>query len=707
MRTLSLAVAVFALIAFALGLAAPSALNFVIAAAAAASAVTTFRSTELSSFLKIFKGLFGVETIVFGFAYLVAETGYWPEAYKEYSLPSYLPLATALFGIAIFGVSHIPLVRRMMSIADPFFEARTPLPLRIWPFPRFVASQAGYAKACIVFLILINQFEVALTVRLNFFQADFGNALQVPDAIHRTAFWHQLLAVFTPVAMILVLALVIEFYVASVFVLQWRRWMTVSYTTRWLLNSMHYKLMFASDLADNPDQRISQDVGSFINGGGTGIVSGNVGIYNYTIQVIQSSTNFVSFSIILWSLSNGFKLPYIDREAPGLLFWVAFLYACAATYITQVIGGRLSKLYFKQQAVEADFRFSLTRIREYSEQIALLRGENSEISAATNRFEKVFDNYYRIIGVRKWLLAFNQAYNQISVIIPYVISAPFYYLGKISLGQLSQTADAFGNVNAAMNFFVNQYVGLADFKSTLDRLASFDAAFARTLALRSQTAGIRATPSPGDEIAIPDLAVDLPDGTKLARIGDLVLVPQEPTLVIGPSGVGKSTLFRAIAGIWPFGQGEIHQPRYAKLMLLPQRPYIPMGSLREAIAYPAAPSAYSDEAIRDALVKVGLPALADRLDDVDNWQMRLSGGEQQRLAIARALLAAPDWLFLDEATSALDEASESQVYRAVAQTLPKTTLVSIGHRATLAAFHKRRIALTPHVGAPATIAAAE
>ncbi len=319
MRTLSLAVAVFALIAFALGLAAPSALTFVIAAAAAASAVTTFRSTELSSFLKIFKGLFGVETIVFGFAYLVAETGYWPEAYKEYSLPSYLPLATALFGIAIFGVSHIPLVRRMMSIADPFFEARTPLPLRIWPFPRFVASQAGYAKACIVFLILINQFEVALTVRLNFFQADFGNALQVPDAIHRAAFWHQLLCglharrddpgvgagdrILTSPRM---------------FVLQWRRWMTVSYTTRWLLNSMHYKLMFASDLADNPDQRISQDVGSFINGGGTGIVSGNVGIYNYTIQVIPSSTNFVSFSIILWSISNGFKLPYIDREAPGL-----------------------------------------------------------------------------------------------------------------------------------------------------------------------------------------------------------------------------------------------------------------------------------------------------------------------------------------------------------------------------------------------------
>ncbi len=707
MRNLSLAVAAFAVVAFVLALETPDALTFIIAVAAGVSALTASRSMQLSPFLKIFKGLFSVETVVFGLAYLVDRTGYWPVAYKAYSLPSYLPLATALFGIAIFAISFIPLVRRMMTIADPFFEARTPVSIRIWPFPRFVASQAGYAKASIVFLILINQFEVALTVRLNFFQADFGNALQVPDESHRIAFWHQLLAVFTPVAMILVLALVIEFFVASVFVLQWRRWMTASYTTRWLLNSMHYKLMLATDPADNPDQRISQDVGSFINGGGTGIVSGNVGIYNYTIQVIQSSTKLVSISIILWKLSNGFKLPYLGSEVPGLMFWAAFLYACVATYITQLIGSRLSKLYFRQQAVEADFRFSLTRIREYSEQIALLRGEECEINAASNRFNKVFDNYLRIINVRKWLIAFNQAYNQISVIIPYVMAAPFYYLGKISLGQLSQSADAFGNVNAAMNFFVDRYVGLADFKSTVDRLTTFDEAFARAVALRPQTEAIRTSVSPGADIAIPDLELNLPDGTSLARIGDLVLVPQEPTLLVGPSGVGKSTLFRAIAGIWSFGRGEIRQPQYAKLMLLPQRPYIPIGLLREAIAYPSMAGVYSDEAIRAALIKVGLPGLVDRLDDSDNWQMRLSGGEQQRLAIARALLAAPDWLFLDEATSALDEASENLIYRAIAQTLPKTTLVSIGHRATLAAFHKRRIALTPHAGAPATIAAAE
>ena len=700
MRFLSLAI--FAAVALAVGAYDTDGLTIGTAVAAGLAALASLPSLQLSTFLTLMAELFAFETVIFGIADLVNVLGYWPAAYKDYALPHYLPLATAVFVIVITLVSRFGLVRRMMAIADPFFEAKTPITLSPPFVPSFQVRQSHYARAIVVFLVLVNQFQVALSVRLNYFQYDFGNAIQVADEAHRVAFWHQLLAVFVPLAIVAITSAVIEYYVAANFVLQWRRWMTASYTGRWLLNSMHYKLALAGDSTDNPDQRISQDVGAFINGSGTGSNSGNVGIYNYTIQAIASATNLVSFSIILWGISRGMTVPFFDLEIPGFLFWVAVLYACFATGVTQLIGRRLSALFFRQQSVEANFRFDLARIREYSEQIALLKGEDREIERAGTVFDDVFRTIRRIINVRTWLIAFNQFYSQISAIIPYVVVAPFYFANKVNFGQFNQAADAFGNVNGAMNFFVDRYIGLADFSATVNRLTTFDAAFARTLAAQTQSPRI-STRSTGEALAIPDLDLSLPDGRKLARIGNLVLVPQESTLVVGPSGSGKSTLFRAISGLWPYGSGEILQPAYAKLMLLPQRPYIPIGPLRDAIAYPAASSAYSDEDLRAALDRVGLSALGSRLDDTDNWQMRLSGGEQQRLAVARALLAKPDWLLLDEATASLDEKSEADLYNTIVKTLPNATLVSIGHRSTLSAFHKRRIELQTHEGSPATI----
>ena len=311
----------------------------------------------------------------------------------------------------------------------------------------------------------------------------------------------------------------------------------------------------------------------------------------------------------------------------------------------------------------------------------------------------------RIIHVRTWLIAFNQFYSQISVIIPYVVVAPFYFAKLVDFGRFNQSADAFGNVNGAMNFFVDRYIGLADFRATIERLTSFEDAVSRTVAGEKKTPRVSAAPSQAPGLSLNDVDLALPDGRKLAHIDNLVLVPQEPTLFVGPSGIGKSTLFRAISGLWPYGSGEIHQPAYAKLMLLPQRPYIPIGPLREALAYPAASANFSDQKLRETLIKVGLPALADRLDDNENWQMRLSGGEQQRLGVARALLSEPDWLFLDESTASLDEKSEANLYRAIVETLPRTTIVSIGHQATINQFHKRRIVFEPQNGAPATVRA--
>ncbi|HEY1452825.1 MAG TPA: ABC transporter ATP-binding protein/permease [Roseiarcus sp.] len=705
MRLVSLAV--FAAVALVVGAYERDGMTLLIGAASALAAFASLPRFKTSIFLSILSDLFAAETVLFGLADIIVLIGYWPKAYDEYQLPSYLPLATAVFGIVIFAVSYIPFVQRMLRITDPFFAARTPITIRPWPLPPITLSQSLYARINVFILILINQFQVALGVRINFFYRAFGNAIQVPDEAHMNEFWHQLLWVFSPLVTISILAFLVEFYVSLNFVLQWRRWMTASYTSRWLLNSMHYQLAVRGSETDNPDQRISEDIGGFISGeGGRGTYM-NIGIYNYTIQAVSTATNLVAFSIILWGISGAMDPTILGVTIHGFLFWVAVLYACFATGMMHLIGRSLSRLMFRQQAVEANFRFDLARIREFSEQIALLKGEDREIDRAGRVFNDVFTTVQRIIRVRTFLNSFLQFYSQISAIIPYVFVAPFYFVvKKVDFGTFNQAADAFSNVNSAMNFFVSQYTGLAAFSATIQRLSSFEDAFARARADEQKQPRIETAAGDGPILSIPDLDLALPDGRKLAHVGDLALIPQESTLVLGPSGIGKSTLFRAIAGIWSFGKGEIHQPAYAKLMLLPQRPYIPNGPLREALAYPGASSNFSDEQLRDALVKVGLPALADRLDESETWQMRLSGGEQQRLAIARALLAKPDWLFLDESTASLDEKSEADLYRAISQTLPGTTLVSIGHRATLNAFHKRRIVFEAHDGGPATIAAA-
>jgi putative ATP-binding cassette transporter len=443
-------------------------------------------------------------------------------------------------------------------------------------------------------------------------------------------------------------------------------------------------MQLQGDSADNPDQRVSDDVKMFVEQ-----------TLTIGIGLLSSIVTLFSFVIILWGLSAAAPLHLFgnDFSIPGYLVWGALIYAIFGTALTQWIGSPLVLLDFNQQRREADFRFNLVRVRENAEQIALLRGERAEREQLSTRFGRVVDNWYGIMSRTKRITAFTQSYSQAAVIFPIVLAAPAFFAGKIQLGALMQTAEAFGSVQRALSFFVTIYRTLAEWRAVVARLDGFETAIGSASALAADVRSIVSVPASTGKIDLQQLLVKLPNGAPLVSAAGISLRRGERTLVTGPSGSGKSTLFRAIAGIWPFGDGTIAVPANAELMMLPQRPYFPIGSLHGAIVYPGEASTFSADQVRDALVAIGLPQLANRLDEEAHWNRILSLGEQQRLGLARALLHAPKYLFLDEATASLDEPSEAALYRLLLQKLPATTIVSIGHRSTLEAFHDRKLRL--------------
>ncbi|MCL2452579.1 MAG: ABC transporter ATP-binding protein/permease [Alphaproteobacteria bacterium] len=687
MHVLAAIVALFSAAAAITGLKVGDPIVLVLAAASLLSAFTTYKSRQISTFLQIFVAIFAAETVIFGVIYLIGEMDLWPPSLEDYEFPESLPLTMAVFAILVFAVSHIPVVQSMTRIADRYFDMKDRIESRIWPFPSFTSSERYVAIGMVVFLVLINQLEVGISVRLSFFSRDMYNALEKKDA---AAFWIQILFVFTPWAFTDVAAHVIEYIVQSTLIIRWRRWLTNDYVNRWLDNHTHYRMSLAGGAMDNPDQRISEDINRFIDGGQVGY-----GIYSFSIALISTLSSLVSFAIVLWGLSANVPMPFTNITFPGSLFWIALLYAFIGSVATHWIGSPLVGLNFIQQRYEANFRFSLARIREYAEQIALLSGERREKTSLRSRFADIVNNYFRIIACRKNLIAATSTYAQASEILPYLIVAPLYFAEKVPLGIMMQTARGFLSVQSALNFFVNYYVFLADFKAVLDRLTSFDAAIANARKPGFAPHRIAQAHDAPQHLDLAELTVKLPGGRELIDKTNLRIDEAERVLVNGPSGSGKSTLLRAISGIWPYGEGTINLPADTKIMLLPQRPYIPIGTLRAAVTYPENPDRYEDSAIIAALQGARLGDLASELDMEDFWSQRLSGGEQQRLAIARALLTKPDWLFLDEATSAVDEAMEADIYEILLKALPTTTLVSIGHRASVGQFHKRRFEMRP------------
>ncbi|HMN73859.1 MAG TPA: ABC transporter ATP-binding protein/permease [Rhodoblastus sp.] len=686
MRILSGAVGAFGLLAAFAGYRLGDSFLYLVAAAALVCAYTTMASERISAFMKIFVAIFSTETIVFGLAIVALHAGFWHERLNNFTPPDSLPLTVAVFSILVYVVARLNVMREPLRIADLYFTQSDMGAARIWPFRPFAARERRIAVAMIATLVLINQAQVAITVRLSFFNRDWFNAIQAKDA---PSFWSLLFWVFTPWAFVYIASAIIEFVLQSMLVIRWRRWLTDFYVSHWLGGHAHYRMSLAGGAADNPDQRIAEDVNRFIIGGGDG-----EGIYSYSILLISTLSSLVSFSIVLWELSGNYAIPGTEIVIPGLLFWVALIYAAFGTLVTHLIGRSLVGLYFDRQRVEADFRFSLARLREYAEQVALLAGEKAEQSALGGKFRAVIANYLLIVAQRKKLMAFTATYGQMSPIIPYVFTAPFYFAGKIQLGVMTQTAGAFARVEGALTFFINNYTSLAGFTSVVQRLSSFDQAI--KTAEDARDAGVnRAPAAAGGPVILDKVSIRLPNGREIVRADGLVFEPRQSTLITGPSGSGKSTLLRATSGIWPYGAGQIRIPEGERALVLPQRPYLPNGTLRAAVSYPAEPGAYPDEEIRGALKAARLESFVDRLDEDDVWTQRLSGGEQQRLAIARALLARPTWLLLDEATAALDEKLEADVYGAIFDRLPETTVISIGHRSTLRAMHKRHLDLEP------------
>lgn len=542
--------------------------------------------------------------------------------------------------------------------------------------PYWASDDKKWAWGLLAAVIALNLFSVALNVRFNFWRNDFFNTFQNKD---EHGFFVQL-GIFALLAVIFIANGVYATYLQQMLQIRWRRWLTRRYLGDWLDRKAYYRLQLEGNDTDNPDQRISDDLNQFTNAS-----------LSLTLGLLNSIVTLFSFLGILWSLSGTARIPFGSLGSvavPGYMVWFALLYSALGTWVTVKIGRPLVALNFQQQRYEADFRFSMVRLRENTESVALYGGEQREMANFLDRFTHVVDNFWAIMLRIKALGWWTNFYGQFAIIFPYLVSAPRFFSGAMELGGLMQVADAFGQVQGAMSFIVSAYTDIASWQSVVQRLVGFDERV-RAIAAQAREPQPIAVARGGDGVAVADLALNLPNGASLLHHVDFTAGPGEAVLVTGPTGAGKSTLLRAISGIWPYGRGAIRMAA-GKLFVLPQKPYLPLGSLREALIYPQATSDLSETRLKEVMKTVGLGGFATRLDERDNWAQRLSLGEQQRLSFARVLLNEPELLFLDEATSALDEPSEARFYRMLRAAKWRPTIVSVGHRGTLGEFHDRR-----------------